>query len=131
MNLTKIKYLLPTIIIAIAIFLVSHQPNLQLPETGIDFFDKLLHIIAYLIFGITINYAIVGLKPGIETRKAFIILLVVGSVYAFSDELHQYYVPGRDADIIDFLADLVGILLSFFFYGLLSKILKTGRVTNV
>ncbi len=131
MNLTKIKYLLPAIVVAVAIFVVSHQPNIHLPEIGIDLFDKLLHLAAYLVLGLTINYAIFGLKPGIKPYNAFMILLICGTVYAFSDELHQYYVPGRDADVFDFIADIVGVILSFFVYKTLIKVLKTRRVTNV
>ena len=41
-----------------------------------------------------------------------------------ADEIHQAYVPGRDASIIDVLLDLVGIILTLFF---ISWLLKTKK----
>jgi VanZ family protein len=52
-------------------------------------------------------------------------LLVVGFItliVAFADEIHQAYVPGRDASITDVLLDLVGIILVLFFF---FRLLKT------
>lgn len=34
--------------------------------------------------------------------------ILASSLYGFSDEVHQYFVPHRDADIMDFLADVMG-----------------------
>ena len=36
--------------------------------------------------------------------------------YAASDEIHQSFVPGRDASIMDWAADAVGILISSYIY---------------
>ncbi len=44
-------------------------------------------------------------------------LMVVGSialVVGIADEIHQAYVPGRDASVTDVLLDLVGIILVLF-----------------
>ena len=45
-------------------------------------------------------------------------LLVVGIIaliVAIADEIHQAYVPGRDASVIDVLLDVIGIILVLFF----------------
>ncbi len=47
----------------------------------------------------------------------FIVLAV-----AIADEIHQAYVPGRDASVTDVLLDLVGIILVLFFF---FRLLKT------
>ncbi len=39
----------------------------------------------------------------------------IASVVAIIDEIHQAYVPGRDASITDVLLDLLGIILVLFF----------------
>ena len=39
----------------------------------------------------------------------------IASVVAITDEIHQAYVPGRDASITDVLLDLLGIILVLFF----------------
>jgi VanZ like family len=45
----------------------------------------------------------------------------IASVVAIADEIHQAYVPGRDASITDVLLDLVGIILVLFFFSRLLK----------
>ena len=41
----------------------------------------------------------------------YLAAIVIGALYAASDEWHQAYVPGRFADIFDWLTDLAGALL--------------------
>ena len=38
----------------------------------------------------------------------FVIVLIVGSILAITTEVHQRSIPGRDADIIDVILDLLG-----------------------
>jgi VanZ family protein len=44
------------------------------------------------------------------------LVVLLGWVFAFSDELHQYYVPNRAADPYDLLADMIGVLAGLIFY---------------
>lgn len=50
-------------------------------------------------------------------KKHVMIVLLLGAAYALSDEFHQYFVPGRDAELLDVLIDttgvFAGIVLSF------------------
>jgi VanZ family protein len=39
----------------------------------------------------------------------------IALIVAVADEIHQAYVPGRDASITDVLLDLFGIILVLFF----------------
>lgn len=103
---------LPAIIIAAIIFIVSNTPNPGLPKLGIIWEDKLLHFIAYFIFGLSIIlFLIVNLKS-FNKNKIIILTLLLGAFYSASDEIHQYYIPGRYSDITDWIADMAGILLS-------------------
>lgn len=44
------------------------------------------------------------------TRRWLILLaIVIGVTYAASDEYHQGFVPGRNADVMDWAADIVGL----------------------
>lgn len=122
MNLSKIKFLIPPLLIAAGIFFVSHQPYVVVPDIGIRIEDKILHFIAYLIFGLSIIYSICGLRKDINKKRLFLILLAIGSIYAISDEVHQFYVPGRNADVADFLADVLGIIGSYFVYPVIMKL---------
>ena len=58
----------------------------------------------------------------INLRARYLLPGGIASVVAIADEIHQAYVPGRDASITDVLLDLVGIILVIFFF---SRLLKT------
>lgn len=131
MNLNKFKYIIPSLIPAIIIFILSHQPNVKIPDIGIGIEDKILHIAAYFIFGLCLVYSITGIKKGINNRTLLTILLLIGASYALSDEIHQYYVPGRESDIADFIADVAGIIISYFFHPSIRKIIRRFEKTNV
>ena len=46
----------------------------------------------------------------------------IALIVAIADEIHQAYVPGRDASLTDVLLDMVGIILVLFFF---FRLLKT------
>ncbi len=65
----------------------------------------------------------------------FFIPAAIAFVVAVADEVHQAYVPGRDASVTDVLLDLVGIVLVLIVIhqirrkGLLTK-LSVGFITR-
>ena len=108
--MSKLKAWLPVIIYCGIIFTVSSIP-IQLPETKISFFDKLLHVAEYAVLGLLIARAlkIQGLKA-----TQFITILFAAELaflYGAFDELHQFFVPGRFASSLDLLADGIGGLI--------------------
>ena len=52
-------------------------------------------------------------SSNLNTRYLFVGFIAL--IVAIADEIHQAYVPGRDASITDVLLDLVGIILVLFF----------------
>ena len=62
------------------------------------------------------------LPNNLMTRFFIVGLIALG--VGIADEMHQAYVPGRDASITDVLLDLVGIILTLFF---ISWLLKTKQ----
>ncbi len=107
-----------TILYAIAIFLLSANPSPPEPGTvlGIEipYSDKIEHFFLYLLFGALLYTAFLkteSIRNG-EEHLAFL----VGSIYAFTDEVHQLFVPGRTCDPTDFLVDALGIAAGIAFY---------------
>jgi VanZ family protein len=100
----------PALAWAILIFIVSSIPRLHPPDLGFHAQDKLAHAAEYGIFGWLLLRSFRALTP--KHAKAVFLVLFLGSVYAASDELHQLFVPGRRADVFDFLADAAGLALS-------------------
>ncbi len=108
----RLKYFLPALAVALGIFLASHQSNIKLPDIGISLEDKVLHMLAYLVFGVTLMVAVRRNFPDFKIIKVIIIVFACGALYALSDEFHQYFIPGRTADVFDWLADCAGIGVS-------------------
>ena len=96
---------------AALIFLLSSNPRPPQPATMIGLnipdVDKIEHFFLYMVFG--------GLLEGAYERtevpedRTILFSFVLGVVYAFTDEVHQYFVPGRSCDFLDFLTDAAGI----------------------
>ncbi|MDR0553545.1 MAG: VanZ family protein [Treponema sp.] len=90
-------------------FFSSHS---TLPDIkGIIGWDKFQHLFAYMVLALS-----VGLWFSFEqwrTRRLLCLLVCVGivSIYGGIDEIHQYFVPGRDCNVWDWIADTIGAFL--------------------
>ena len=49
-------------------------------------------------------------KNALFNKKKVLLTLIIGLLYAISDEIHQGFVPDRMMDIMDVLVDSLGIL---------------------
>ncbi len=78
-----------------------------LPE-GLLSHDKLLHAGAYAVLGALVAAALRARGSG--AARAVALAVVVAAAYGATDEWHQAYVPGRDADPLDWTADAVGAI---------------------
>ena len=102
----------PAVLIAACIFILSDMPHPEFPDLGIVWEDKIMHISAYFVFGISIILFLLANLKNPVLRQVIVITFIVGAVYGFSDEFHQYFVPGRSAEILDWCADLTGLFVS-------------------
>jgi len=90
------------------IFYLSHQSTLPVPAL-FPHQDKLFHAGAYgLMALLAINYF--KYQSGTFSR-ALVVSFVFCAFYGASDEWHQSFVEGRQADVLDWLADCFGALL--------------------
>ncbi len=109
----------------IAITVESSIRNISLPDIGITFTDKLAHFGVFGIMGWVLTRGMVLSNK----RYPILISVAIGFIFAVTDEWHQSFVPGRDADVLDVLADLIGLIVSanlykLFIYYFLPKVLK-------
>lgn len=117
------KYHFPVIAYLIIIFIVSSIPGDDLPELTFTFSDKILHGFVYIVAFLLFYYSFIHLKSdSIFYKYALLFSLIFTIVYAAFDEIHQSFVPNRDADFFDFLADFVGAILGFLFIITMRKI---------
>lgn len=109
--LKKAARFVPALIVAVLIFLISSRSRLPTPPFAFEGLDKVLHAAAYAVLA---GLLIWGAKrPG--TRLA-LGLGLLATVYGASDEWHQSFVPGRESDGWDLLADAAGAVLVVGFY---------------
>lgn len=118
-------YWLPVILYCLLIFIQSSYPATDsLP--AIPYMDKLAHAAAYALLGFL--FFRLFQTTGIQKSAVLLVTLsaLASSLYGISDEIHQYFVPSRTADIMDVLADAVGSVL-----GALTAQLLLNRQTHV
>ena len=91
----------------------SSLQDLQTKALGIEIRDKLAHFGEYFVFGWLLARAFDGL--GWRPARHFLWTLIFGVLMGATDEMYQGYVPGRERDILDLLADSVGVMAGWYF----------------
>ncbi len=102
----------------LAIFVGSSIPGEHIPKLKILEYDKLLHMAEYCILGFLFARALRHSGLNIGFAKMVILAIIITAFYGASDEFHQYFTPGRTADVFDFLADFVGANMGIFIFGI-------------
>ena len=132
MRYRRALFLILSIVVMIAIFGFSAQPgeksmrisdsvteSLQIGKTGDSYHyssvqpilfslnaRKYAHIILYSVLGMSVFLCFSDRKCGMMRR--IVLPFLTCFLYACSDELHQYFVPGRTASFKDVLIDSIG-----------------------
>ena len=83
------------------------------------------HIAEY--FFLTILFIRILKLYKIEKIKLYIYSAVFSLTYAFSDEVHQLFVFGRDGKFLDIGVDLIGILLAIISFSIFIKEVKNNK----
>jgi len=105
----------PPFLYALLIFFLSSIS--RFPEEVPSFFgfDKIVHFIEYLLLGVFLYRWFLNRDGCPGPKRALITTIFVGIIYAFTDEWHQSFVPGRDASLFDVLFDALGVAAASFF----------------
>ncbi len=114
----------PPIALMTAIFGVSGMPNAPLPGAVPD---HAAHFAAYAVLSALFVRALAGgrwegLTWGRAARAWGLSVL-----YGTSDELHQWFVPGRFASVDDVLADALGAAAAAFVLGAIAAVVAGRR----
>jgi VanZ family protein len=126
-NYRDILKITPAIILAITIFYFSSLSN-PYPTTPSKFMMLFLNPILHICeFGALSFLIFFGLFP--KVKSTYLISLAI--LYAFLDEIHQYFVPHRYFDFYDLILDTVGIILGYFAYKLLVLVKERFNRNNL
>lgn len=98
----------PVLVWACAILVMTSWPgNPKTLEPALPELDKLAHFSVYCVLAVLTWRALTAPR----TRSALISAFAAIAVFGALDELHQLYVPFRDASVFDWSADLLGALI--------------------
>jgi len=104
--------------IMLAIFIQSSFSSLKLIDLEFDPMDKILHFIVFGILGILTARGLRNAKTRIVKENYFSLTLIICIIYGASDEIHQYFVPGRYSSWADWIADVLGVIILVWVYRL-------------
>jgi VanZ family protein len=107
-----VKYVLPAIVYAAAIFTISSIPRLYPPHLGVAWTDKIYHFVEYAGFSLLLYRALSYWEWTRMTSRRLLLVLALGSAVGAVDELHQFYIRSRVAQVSDWLADFSGVLFA-------------------
>ena len=97
----KTLYRVGFVLCILTVSVLSLLPEDELPDVSLS--DKISHFIAYSVI---VTFGLVGYR-GVKAA----ILVVVGAIaLGGSLEIGQLFVPGRSGDMLDFVANCIGVV---------------------
>lgn len=91
----------------VLIFVGTHLP--MPPKTHVNVNDKLQHAGAYAGLAFLLLAAARAFKP--RRLSTYVVVVLIGLAYGAADELTQLLVPNRSAEVLDWTADGVGLVI--------------------
>jgi VanZ family protein len=114
------RYWIPVFVYMALIFYLSSLSKPIPPGSLPQFYFRLdpqvftLHVIEYSILGLLIYRAVKNTKYFQVSQYSKYFAVSFGIFYGFTDEVHQFFVPGRFACIEDMIANSLGVLAGYF-----------------
>jgi len=85
-----------------------------------------LHCVAYALLGALFLRAFKTSQIKNNVKLMWILSVILSSLYGISDEIHQYFVPYRYAELMDVLADTLGSIMGVYIYQAIAGKISTG-----
>ncbi len=118
-----VRYWVPVLAYAAVIFALSSlsRPEEVMPSMLEEVGDKTLHALEYGLLGILCYRALCRAAGDWAAAHALPLAIVAALMYGMTDEIHQAFVPRREADFWDLVADGAGAILLTTAWHQLSK----------
>ena len=87
---------------------------------------KIAHFSIYTLVGFLLMLLFNTYK--IKEKNKWISSLIIGAIYAASDELHQRFIPGRSGELTDVIIDACGVICGILIAVLTIRIIYTIKV---
>jgi VanZ family protein len=115
----------PVALYALAIFVESSIS--QVPAFPSGFTDKDGHGLLYAGLAVLALRATAGGRWGGVGLRAAVVAVLFASFYGITDELHQWFVPGRTCDVYDWMADTIGATVAVAVVWLVARVVQRRR----
>ncbi|GEM_PF-224983 len=112
----------PTVVWTGIILVGTSAPRLP-PGPDIPASDKVAHLGVYGVLGLLLMRALRAERW--PQAKSVVFTLLAGGLFAALDELHQSLIPGRQTDLLDFIADCAGLVIAVCATALLGSLTGT------
>ncbi len=112
-----------------AIFILSSIPGLTPPPLGFGWQDKFYHFLEYALVSFLLFMAFNSSAKEFWRRNAHWLTILVGVLYAATDEVHQHFVMNRQGDFWDWVADGAGVVAVQMVIFLIRQISKKRKLT--
>ncbi len=128
----KILLFVPALLYYLLIFILS-SIKFQI-DAGIPSLDKGIHLVEFAILGFLLS---LGFFLSFKTspRTQFTWVLISGILLGGGIEIYQYFLPVRSFEILDLVADSIGILIGLLVFLFLSRTEKgkiwTERISKI
>lgn len=115
------------------IWTLSSTETPPTPQLDVPLGDKILHAIEYGVLGFFLAHGCARtwrwrVRRHADARLAAV-AVAIGCGWGLLDEIHQAFVPGRSADVLDFAADLFGVTVGVLAHTLLDR--RSRALRNV
>ena len=112
--------------------LEMNQARVQSVAESIEYpVRKAAHMTEYAILGLLSFAFYRGILK--KEKRQFLAALLTAAVYAATDEFHQYFIPGRSAEVMDVCIDtlgaLIGLAILFFTLKVVRKHCQKSKLT--
>lgn len=93
------------------IFGVSSIPQDPLSRPCFRVSDKLAHLAEYAGFGLLLTVAARSTFRRVRRWVLLVVVVLIGAAVGALDETYQMTVPGRERELLDWVADVTGVLV--------------------
>jgi len=116
MTLKNLLFQIPAIALAILVLVLCITP-LQEMNVSLKMSDKLAHLLAFFPISFSILWGWGQANERVPGKPLMMTAVVLASLWGGLIELVQhYFIPTRQGDVFDFLADLAGAIIGLALY---------------
>jgi VanZ family protein len=111
------------------IWVVSSQHITTSLVSMFPFADKGVHFVEYLVLGFLVAHAARRTWPDHALGRMVLLGALVAVGWGVLDEMHQAFVPGRDAELLDLVADSLGAGTGAALRGIMATVARRREVS--